>query len=93
MGLRTAAAATGAGLVLAACGTSERDHDNLRLGGRPVVTRGGRPVDVDTGSTWDVTGRSTAGPLRGAQLTPLLSDQQFWFALSAFAPEVRLVSR
>jgi hypothetical protein len=45
-----------------------------------------------TGSTWDVTGRAIAGPLRGSQLRPLRHDEQFWFALAAFVPRARLLA-
>jgi hypothetical protein len=44
-----------------------------------------------TGSTWDVTGRALTGPLRGARLRPLRHDEQFWFALAAFLPHMRLL--
>ena len=49
--------------------------------------------DRETGSTWDVTGRATAGPLAGRRLRPVVSDQQFWFALAAFLPDARIVRR
>jgi len=35
--------------------------------------------DRETGSTWDLTGRATAGPFRGAQLPPVLHGTPFWF--------------
>ena len=46
--------------------------------------------DAQTGSTWALDGRALAGPLRGERLTPLVSDDQFWFALAAFFPEARI---
>jgi hypothetical protein len=48
--------------------------------------------DLQTGSTWDVTGRAVAGPMRGARLRPLRHDEQFWFALAAFVPHARLLT-
>jgi hypothetical protein len=45
-----------------------------------------------TGSTWDVTGRAVAGPMRGARLRPLRHDEQFWFALAAFLPHASLLA-
>ena len=49
--------------------------------------------DQQTGSSWDVTGRALAGPLKGTRLRPLRYDQQFWFALAAFVPHARLLTR
>ena len=66
-----------------------------RLGGRTLgfTRRGKRIVDRQTGSTWDITGRATGGPLAGRRLTALRHDQQFWFALAAFLPDARVVER
>jgi hypothetical protein len=47
--------------------------------------------DRQTGSSWDVTGRVIAGLLAGRRLRPVVSDQQFWFALAAFLPDVGIV--
>jgi Protein of unknown function (DUF3179) len=55
--------------------------------------RGAAIVDRETGSRWDVTGRALAGRLRGSRLRPLRHDEQFWFALAAFVPEVRIEPR
>jgi hypothetical protein len=49
--------------------------------------------DLQTGSSWDVTGRALSGPMRGARLRPLRHDEQFWFALAAFVPHARLLTR
>lgn len=49
-------------------------------------------VDAQTGSTWNVLGRATAGPAKGAQLEPVQHVDTFWFAWSAFRPETRVVS-
>jgi hypothetical protein len=52
--------------------------------------RGGEdaPItDVETGSTWSVTGLATTGPLAGTQLEPIVHGNHFWFAWAAFAPE------
>jgi Protein of unknown function (DUF3179) len=64
-----------------------------RLDGRRLTFSGvgsGRFRDRETGSTWDITGRATAGRLAGRRLPPVISDQQFWFALAAFLPDVRI---
>jgi hypothetical protein len=51
----------------------------------------GHAVDRQTRSTWDISGRAVSGPLRGRSLRPLLQNSQFWFALSAFVPHVRVL--
>jgi hypothetical protein len=48
--------------------------------------------DVQTGSSWDVTGRAIAGPLGGAQLRRLRDLNAFWFAVAAFLPHARLLA-
>jgi hypothetical protein len=65
-----------------------------RLDGRTLEfdpAGNGRFRDRQTGSTWDVTGRAVAGPLADSRLQPVVSDQQFWFALAAFLPDARIV--
>jgi hypothetical protein len=47
-------------------------------------------VDRETGSRWNIAGRSVAGELAGARLSPVRHDQQFWFALAAFVPDARI---
>ena len=42
--------------------------------------------DQETGSTWGLTGRAIAGPLRGERLIRLDSVEAFWFAWSALFP-------
>jgi hypothetical protein len=72
-------------------GTFERRLHDRTLGFEP--SGDGRFRDRQTGSIWDVTGRATAGPLAGRRLRPVVSDQQFWFALAAFLPDARIVGR
>ncbi len=71
-------------------GTFDRRLDGRTLSFEP--TGDGRFRDRETGSTWDLTGRATAGPLAGSRLQPVVSDQQFWFALAAFLPDARILS-
>jgi hypothetical protein len=52
---------------------------------------GGAFVDRETGSTWDVLGRSTDGELAGTQLEPVEHVDTFWFAWAAFAPETTVL--
>ena len=47
-------------------------------------SRGTGFVDRETGSSWNVLGRSTAGPLRGAELEPYQHLDTFWFAWASF---------
>jgi Protein of unknown function (DUF3179) len=46
--------------------------------------------DQETGSTWNLLGKATAGKLVGEQLTGVLAFDHFWFAWSAFYPETGL---
>ncbi|MEO8091624.1 MAG: DUF3179 domain-containing protein [bacterium] len=46
--------------------------------------------DSQTGSAWNMSGKATAGPLKGAQLTQVAHDDQFWFALAAFYPNAEI---
>ncbi len=48
--------------------------------------------DAETGSTWDVTGRATDGPLEGVRLEPIPHGDHFWFAWAAFEPSTRIWS-
>lgn len=48
-------------------------------------------VDDRTGSTWNVLGRATSGPLEGTQLEGLEHVDTFWFAWVAFSPGTRVL--
>jgi hypothetical protein len=65
-----------------------------RIDGRTLTfEKGGEPGifrDRETGSTWTMSGRATAGPLEGERLKQIRSDDQFWFALAAFFPKADL---
>jgi hypothetical protein len=64
-----------------------------RLAGRTLAFRPagqGAMIDGQTGSTWDITGRAIAGPLRGTQLRRVQDLNAFWFAVAAFFPDARL---
>lgn len=64
-----------------------------RLGHRTLsfTQRGATTVDEQTGSVWDATGRAVSGRLRGKALRPLIQNSQFWFALAALVPGVRIL--
>ena len=47
-------------------------------------------TDVETGSTWDITGRAIDGPLAGTTLEPIPHGDHFWFAWAAFVPETSI---
>ncbi len=51
----------------------------------------GQFTDRETGSTWNILGRATAGPLVGKQLTEIVHGNHFWFAWGAFKPETRII--
>ncbi len=46
--------------------------------------------DRETGSTWDMGGQATSGPLQGERLEQVESDDQFWFAVAAFFPRAEI---
>lgn len=48
--------------------------------------------DTETGSTWDVLGRATAGPLEGRRLRRVTSVDSFWFAWAAFRRDTTVLS-
>ena len=52
--------------------------------------RNDRFVDDQTGSTWNILGRATNGPLAGKRLSPVVSANHFWFAWAVFKPETRI---
>jgi hypothetical protein len=54
--------------------------------------RSDRFVDLETGSSWDIFGHATSGPLGGEALEPVVSGNHFWFAWVAFKPETRIWS-
>lgn len=43
-------------------------------------------VDIETGTTWSILGKGTAGPLEGSALTFVPHRNEFWFAWQAFFP-------
>lgn len=47
-------------------------------------------TDVETGSTWDITGRAIDGPLAGTTLVPVAHGDHFWFAWAAFVPDTSI---
>lgn len=49
-------------------------------------------TDEQTGSTWNIFGRATSGPLQGVKLTVYHSFQHFWFAWAATHPDTRLIA-
>ncbi len=58
-----------------------------------IFVRGPKPGtfrDRQTGSTWDMSGHSIAGRLKGSSLRQIESDDQFWFALAAFFPRAEI---
>jgi len=67
-----------------------------RVGGREltfVAADGGAFTDRETGSTWDLGGSATAGPLEGASLTLIPARRALWFAIAGSSPGVALYER
>lgn len=83
------AAAVSQGRDIGTTGAFDRRLDGRVLDFEP---RGGKYADRQTGSMWDITGRAAAGPLAGRQLRRVSSDNQFWFSVGAFYPNVKIVS-
>ncbi len=50
-------------------------------------------TDLETGSTWDVTGRAIDGPLAGTVLEATGHGDHFWFAWAAFVPHTSIWTR
>jgi len=50
----------------------------------------GQITDEETGSTWNVLGEATDGPLAGQALAPVVAINHFWFSWAAFRPETRI---
>ena len=79
-----------AGRDVGAAAVFERTLDGRELEFEPGPEAGSFR-DVQTGSTWDMIGRATAGRLEGTRLEQIPHDDQFWFAVAAFFedPEIR----
>lgn len=60
---------------------------------RPLTFRpsGESFQDEETGSTWNILGEATAGPLAGAQLEGIQHIDTFWFAWQAFHTDTAVV--
>ena len=52
---------------------------------------GERFVDLETGSTWLITGEAAAGELLGTVLERVQHLDTFWFAWATYRPETILV--
>jgi len=92
----TAAALDGsaidAGRDVGATGVFAPVVDGQRLTFARTGGREGPITDVETGSTWTITGQATDGPLAGSQLEPVVHGDHFWFAWAAFSPETTIWS-
>ncbi len=52
--------------------------------------RSGNIYDTQTESTWSITGKATAGPLKGQELEPVIYGDYFAFAWLVFWPETKI---
>ena len=82
------AGAISAGRDVGSVAVFDRRHDGRTL--TFIANGDGTFTDNATGSTWNILGQAVAGELSGAQLTPLLAFDHFWFAWAAFHPETEL---
>ena len=48
-------------------------------------------IDEETGSTWNILGEATDGPLTGEPLEPITHLRTFWFSWSTFRPDTELI--
>ena len=51
---------------------------------------GGRFIDDQTNSAWNIAGHAIEGPLAGSRLAPVVHGNHFWFAWAAFRPDTRI---
>ena len=51
---------------------------------------GGRIVDDQTGTPWNILGEGVEGELEGRRLESVLAVNHFWFSWAAFHPETRI---
>ena len=47
-------------------------------------------TDVETGSTWSISGVATDGELAGTQLERIVGADHLWFSWAAFNPDTRI---
>ncbi len=52
--------------------------------------KGGKILDMQTGSEWNILGQATNGELQGKKLEPVVSINHFWFSWAAFKPATRI---
>ena len=63
------------------------------FGGRSLTfepTGDGLFQDRETGLTWNLSGRATAGPAAGTQLTEIVHGNHFWFAWAVFRADTEV---
>jgi hypothetical protein len=75
---------------IGATGVFESTVNGRTLTFRREGPPGGPITDVETGSTWSVSGLASAGPLAGTVLTPVVHGDHFWFAWAAFFPDPKI---
>ena len=65
---------------------------NRVLDGRELTFAfdGGKFIDKETGSTWNIHGQAVDGRLAGKTLEPIIHANHFWFAWAAFRPDTRV---
>jgi hypothetical protein len=82
------AAEIAAGRDVGATGVFDRVLQGRRLDFEPD---GDGFRDTQTGSSWNVLGYATAGPLIGQRLRPINHGNHFWFAWAVFKPDTKVI--
>jgi len=85
------ASAISEGRSVGAAAVFERTAAGRRLEFAPGA-EDGTFRDSQTGSTWNMSGEATAGPLAGTRLEQVPHDDQFWFAVAAFFEDAEIRS-
>jgi hypothetical protein len=78
------------GADVGATGAFDPNLDRQKLTFR---VEGENIIDEETGSTWNILGQATAGPLVGKELTPIVHGDHFWFSWAAFRPDTIIYQR
>ncbi|MGH9027607.1 MAG: DUF3179 domain-containing protein, partial [Acidimicrobiia bacterium] len=78
------------GRDVGATGVFVPEVDGQRLQFEPRPAGGFR--DRETGTTWDVLGLASSGPLQGSKLRPVEHVDTFWFAWAAYRPDTAILS-
>ena len=80
------------GREVGSTGVFSREIDGETLSFMPNPDDDQTFLDTDTSSAWNIFGTAVSGPRAGAQLTPIVHANHFWFAWAAFMPDTVIVT-